>query len=70
MSAKKRLDLLVFEAGFAESREKAKALIMSGIIYADNQKADKPGTMYPETVRLEMRGAKPKYVSRGPLVST
>lgn len=67
MSAKKRLDLLVFEAGFAESREKAKALIMAGVIYADNQKADKPGTSYPETVHLEMRGAKPKYVSRGGL---
>lgn len=67
MAGKKRLDLLVFEAGFAESREKAKTLIMSGIIYADNQKADKPGTTYPETVHLEMRGTKPKYVSRGGL---
>ena len=67
MPAKKRLDMLVYEAGFAESREKAKALIMSGIIYADNQKADKPGNTYPEDVRLEMRGAKLKYVSRGGL---
>ena len=67
MAGKKRLDLLVYEAGFAESREKAKALIMAGVIYADNQKADKPGTAYPETVHLEMRGAKPKYVSRGGL---
>ncbi len=67
MPAKKRLDVLVYEAGFAESREKAKALIMSGIIYVDNQKSDKPGTTYPETVKLEMRGAKPKYVSRGGL---
>lgn len=67
MSSKKRLDVLVYEAGFAESREKAKALIMSGIIYVDNQKADKPGSTYPEGVRLEMRGKKPKYVSRGGL---
>lgn len=67
MPAKKRLDMLVFEAGFAESREKARALIMSGIIYADNQKADKPGSTYPEDVKLEMRGARPKYVSRGGL---
>ena len=67
MSSKKRLDILVYEAGFAESREKAKALIMSGIIYADNQKADKAGSMYDENVKLEMRGAKPKYVSRGGL---
>ena len=40
MSAKKRLDLLVYERGFAESREKAKALIMSGVIFVDNQKSD------------------------------
>ena len=65
--AKKRLDVLVYEAGYAESREKAKALIMAGVIYVDNQKSDKPGTTYPETVQLEMRGAKPKYVSRGGL---
>lgn len=64
---KKRLDQIVFDMGFAESREKAKALIMSGIIYADNQKADKPGTTYGDDVKIEMRGAKPKYVSRGGL---
>ena len=67
MTAKKRLDVLVYELGFAESREKAKAIIMSGIIYADNQKADKPGTMYSEDVKIEMRGNKLKYVSRGGL---
>lgn len=67
MPSKKRLDMMVFEAGLAESREKAKALIMSGIIYVDGQKSDKPGTSYPEGVRLEMRGAKPRYVSRGGL---
>ena len=65
--AKKRLDLLVFEKGLAESREKAKVLIMAGVIYADNQKADKPGTTYPETVNLELRGNKLQYVSRGGL---
>ncbi len=67
MAAKKRLDVMVYEAGFAESREKAKALIMSGVIYVDNQKSDKPGTTYGENVKLEMRGGKPKYVSRGGL---
>ena len=67
MPSKKRLDVLVYEAGFADSREKAKALIMSGIIYVDGQKSDKPGTAYGEGVKLEMRGAKPKYVSRGGL---
>ena len=45
---KKRLDILVTERGLAESREKAKALIMAGQIYVDNQKADKPGDTFPE----------------------
>ena len=65
--AKKRLDQLVVEYGIAESREKAKALIMSGQIYADNQKADKPGTTYGDDVKIELRGNKLKYVSRGGL---
>ncbi len=67
MAEKKRLDVLVYEAGLAESREKAKALIMSGIIYVDNQKSDKPGTTYPETVHIELRGNKLPYASRGGL---
>ena len=67
MAEKKRLDVLVYEKGLAESREKAKALIMAGVIYADNQKADKAGTVYPEDVKLELRGNKLKYVSRGGL---
>ena len=41
---KKRLDILVYEKGFTDSREKAKAIIMSGQVYVDNQKADKCGT--------------------------
>ncbi len=67
MTAKKRLDILVYEAGLAESREKAKAIIMAGIVYVDNQKADKPGTVYKEDVKIEVRGNKLKYVSRGGL---
>jgi len=67
LSEKKRLDILVYEAGLAESREKAKALIMSGIIYVDNQKADKPGTAYPDDVKVELRGNKLPYASRGGL---
>ncbi len=55
------------EHGLAESREKAKALIMAGQIYADNQKADKPGDLFPETVHLEARGKDLRYVSRGGL---
>ena len=64
---KKRLDVLVYEKGFAESREKAKAIIMAGEIYVDNQKADKCGQAYDENVNIEFRGTAPKYVSRGGL---
>ena len=64
---KKRLDVLVYENGYAQSREKAKAIIMAGLVYVDNQKADKAGVSYPEDVKLEVRGSTPKYVSRGGL---
>jgi len=64
---KKRLDVLLYERGYAESREKAKAIIMSGIVYVDNQKADKPGTCYSEECTLEVRGKTLKYASRGGL---
>lgn len=64
---KKRLDILVYEKGFAESREKAKAVIMAGLVYVDNQKADKCGTSYDENSRIEVRGNANKYVSRGGL---
>lgn len=62
---KKRLDVLVFEKGFTDSREKAKAVIMSGQVYVDNQKADKCGTSYDENANIEVRGNIQKYVSRG-----
>ena len=64
---KKRLDILLSERGLAESREKAKALIMSGIVYVDGMKSDKAGTSYEETVGIEVRGTKLRYVSRGGL---
>ncbi len=67
MAAKIRLDTAVFEAGYAESREKAKALIMAGQVYVNNQKSDKPGTAIKPDDVLEVRGAAPKYVSRGGL---
>ncbi len=67
MAKKKRLDVMLYERGFAESREKAKAIIMSGIVYVDNQKADKPGADYSEDVSIEVRGSTLKYVSRGGL---
>ena len=62
---KKRLDVLVYELGYTQSREKARAVIMAGLVYVDNQKADKPGSVYPVNSRLEVRGGSPKYVSRG-----
>ncbi len=68
MTEKKRLDILVYERGLAPSREKARALIMAGRVYVENQKSDKPGTMYPETIEaIEVRGETLRYVSRGGL---
>lgn len=67
MSEKKRLDQLVFEMGYSESREKAKALIMAGLVYVDNQKSDKPGAAIPLDAKLEVRGPALAYVSRGGL---
>lgn len=58
---------MVLERGHAESREKAKALIMAGLVYIDRQKADKPGDMFPEEAHLEVRGKGLPYVSRGGL---
>ena len=67
MSDKVRLDTAVFERGFSESREKAKALIMAGVVYVNNQKADKPGTNIKTDDTLEVRSNPLKYVSRGGL---
>ncbi len=64
---KKRLDILVTERGLAESREKAKILIMAGQVYVDNQKADKPGDTFSEDAQVEVRGKGLQYVSRGGL---
>lgn len=67
MKNKKRLDVLLVEQGYADSRTKAQAIIMSGIVYVDDQKADKPGMSFEEDVKLEVRGATCPYVSRGGL---
>ena len=65
---KERLDVLLVKQGFAESREKAKAVIMSGCVYVNDQKEDKAGSMFDETrITLEVRGNTLKYVSRGGL---
>ncbi len=68
MSEKMRLDSLIVEKGLTTSRERAKALIMAGKIYIDNQKCDKAGMMVdPQKVQVELRGEDLKYVSRGGL---
>ena len=64
---KERLDVLLVNRGLAPSREKAKAIIMSGIVYVDNEKEDKAGDTFPDTALIEVRGSTLKYVSRGGL---
>jgi 23S rRNA (cytidine1920-2'-O)/16S rRNA (cytidine1409-2'-O)-methyltransferase len=62
---KKRLDIIVFEKGFGNSREQARALIMQGCVYINNQKCDKPGMTYNEDCIIDVRNNRQKYVSRG-----
>ena len=65
--AKKRLDVLLCEQGYFESREKAKAVIMAGEVFVNGQRADKPGASFAEDAAIEVRGGTLKYVSRGGL---
>lgn len=65
--SKTRLDVLVFERGLADSRERAKTTIMSGIVFVNGQRADKPGAAFPDDCEIEVRGASHEYVSRGGL---
>ena len=67
MKIKKRLDVLLVERGLAETRTKAQAVIMSGLVYVAGQKADKPGMSFEENAEIEVRGATCPYVSRGGL---
>lgn len=67
MKIKKRLDVLLVEQGYAETRTKAQAIIMSGLVYVDGQKADKPGISYEESLPIEVRTGGCPYVSRGGL---
>ena len=64
---KERLDILLVERGLAASREKAKAIIMSGIVYVDGEKEDKAGSTFPENADIVVKGSTLKYVSRGGL---
>ena len=62
---KERLDVLLVNRGLAESREKAKAVIMTGNVFVNDQREDKAGQKFPEEVCIEIRGKKLKFVSRG-----
>ncbi len=67
MAEKQRLDLLLVERGLETSRERAKAVIMSGVVYVNNQKADKAGLFCGPDDQVEVRGPALQYVSRGGL---
>ena len=56
MSNKTRLDVLLVEQGLQESRQKAQATIMSGLVFVNGQRVDKPGTAVPNDARIEIRG--------------
>ena len=62
---KERLDVLLVQRNLAESREKAKAIIMSGNVFVDGQREDKAGSMFKPEVEIEIKGIPLKYVSRG-----
>ena len=64
---KERLDVMLVKRNLAESREKAKAVIMSGNVFVDGQREDKAGTTFPPDVNIEVRGHVLPYVSRGGL---
>lgn len=64
---KERLDVLLVSRGLAESREKAKAIIMAGNVFVDGQREDKAGASFDEAVEIEVKGKPLKYVSRGGL---
>ncbi|WP_373230473.1 TlyA family RNA methyltransferase [Cohnella sp.] len=66
-SSKERLDVLLLELGYYESREKAKAAIMAGLVFIGTERVDKAGTKVPRDAALTVKGAPHPYVSRGGL---
>ena len=64
---KERLDVLLVNRGLAASREKAKAIIMSGIVFVDGQREDKAGATFDSQIPMDVRGNTLRYVSRGGL---
>lgn len=67
MSNKTRLDLLLVERGLEQTRQRAQAMIMSGLVFVDGQRVDKAGTAVPNDAQIEVRGNTLRYVSRGGL---
>ena len=62
---KVRLDQLVYDLGYTESRERAKTTILSGLVFVNGQRADKPGTPVAPDAKIEVRGEAIPFVSRG-----
>lgn len=62
---KERLDILLFERGFFDTREKAKRAIMAGIVYSNEERLDKPGVKVPKNIEITIKGKQMPYVSRG-----
>ena len=62
-----RLDQLVFDLGLAESRERAKTTVMSGLVFVNGQRADKPGMQVSPDIKVEIKGTALPYVRRGGL---
>lgn len=67
MTAKKRLDQLLVDRGLVESRSRAQALVMAGLVYSGERKLDKPGMPLAEDAAIELRGQEHPWVSRGGL---
>ena len=67
MSNKTRLDVLLVERGLEQTRQRAQAMIMSGLVFVDGQRMDKAGTAVPNDAQVEVRGNTLRYVSRGGL---
>ena len=64
---KSRIDVLLVDRGYCETREKAKRIVMAGLVFVDGQRCDKPGTNVAEDANIEVRGDDCPYVSRGGL---
>ena len=67
MKEKKRLDVLLFERGLAESRQKAQTLVMSGLVYVNGKREEKAGAQLTADAVIELKGQGPSFVSRGGL---